>query len=75
MKEIQLKNVSSTDLQKTLEKMAMVVDPLCGIVKSVMPNWLEQGDARIFVFGAVGCEASPLTMGPHPVHAGGLVGG
>jgi hypothetical protein len=55
----------------TLEKMATIVDPLCGIVKSIMPNWLEQGDARIFVFGAVGCEASPLALGPRLVHAGG----
>jgi ribosomal protein S12 methylthiotransferase accessory factor len=71
MKDILLKDVSPTDLPVTLEKMATIVDPLCGIIKSVMPNWLEQGDARIFVFGAVGCEASPITVGPRPVHAGG----
>jgi ribosomal protein S12 methylthiotransferase accessory factor len=71
MREIVLKNVSPLDLQSTLEKMAVVVDPVCGIVRSILPNWLEQGDAHIFAFGAISCQASPLTIGPQIVHAGG----
>ena len=71
MRELVLKNVSPLDLQATLEKMAVVVDPVCGIVRSLLPNWLEQGDAHIFAFGAVSCQSSPLKNGPQIVHAGG----
>src|SRR5436853_4991603 len=71
MREIVLKDVSPTNVKVTLEKMAPIVDPVCGIVRSVMPNWLEQGDPAIFAFGAVSCEASPLTIPPQTVHAGG----
>jgi len=71
MKDITLKNVSRLDLQSTLEKMAAVVDPVSGIVRSILPNWLEQGDAHIFAFGAISNQASPLAIGPQIVHAGG----
>jgi ribosomal protein S12 methylthiotransferase accessory factor len=63
--------VSPIGIEATLEKMAPVVDPACGIVRAVLPNSLEQGDPRVFVFGAVSCEASPLTTSPRVVHAGG----
>src|SRR6185503_17105266 len=71
MREIVLKNVSPTSLSDALEKMAPIVDPVCGIVRSILPNWLEQGDAHIFAFGAVACQASPLKSKPQIVHAGG----
>src|ERR1044071_6669000 len=71
MRELIIRNVSPTSLSATLEKMATVVDPVCGIVKSVLPNWLEEGDARIFAFGAVASQGSPLAKGPQVVHAGG----
>ena len=61
--------VDGVRFSEGLEKMAAVVDPACGIVKAIMPNWLEQGDARVFAFGAVTSEASPLTLRPNPVYA------
>jgi len=51
--------------------MNAVIDPVCGIVRRVIPNWMEQGDPRIYAFGAVSSQASPLTVPPQIVHAGG----
>src|SRR5262249_55041965 len=66
-----LQDVAQSGVQATLAKMARIVDPACGIVRSVMPNWLETGDPHIFAFGAVACEASPLSRRPQIVHSGG----
>jgi ribosomal protein S12 methylthiotransferase accessory factor len=71
MKEFRLTNVLPSDTQETLNRMGVLVDPLCGVVRSVMPNLAEQGDARIYTFGAIGCQASPLSIEPQLVHAGG----
>jgi ribosomal protein S12 methylthiotransferase accessory factor len=71
MKELVLKDVSPTDLRLTLEKMGMIVDPVTGIIRSIMANPNEQGDASIFAFGAIACQASPLSIGTQIVHAGG----
>lgn len=71
MRELILKDVPPADLRATLEKMSALVDPTCGIVRRIMPNWPEPGDPHIHVFGAISCQASPLTREPQIVNAGG----
>lgn len=53
-KTIYLRDVPRTDLRTTLKKMEVLVDPACGIVRSIIPNLLEQGDPLIYAFGAIG---------------------
>jgi ribosomal protein S12 methylthiotransferase accessory factor len=71
MREIALHDVAFSAARASLEKAARIVDPRCGIVKAIMPNWLETGDAEVFAYGAVGCQASPLNLNPRFVFAGG----
>lgn len=68
---IVLKEVEPTDLQTTLDRMSVLVDPVSGLVRSIIPNWIETGDPHIFAFGAVTSQASLATMRPFIVRAGG----
>src|SRR5262245_38013229 len=71
MREITVREVAYSTPQATLSKAVKLVDPVSGIIKSIMPNWLENGDARVFAYGAVATQASPFTVPPRSVFAGG----
>jgi ribosomal protein S12 methylthiotransferase accessory factor len=71
MREIALQDIPFSTAQTTLQKAARIVDPTCGIIKAIMPNWLETGDAEVFAYGAVAGQAAPLTLGPRFLFSGG----
>jgi ribosomal protein S12 methylthiotransferase accessory factor len=71
MREITLQDVHFSTAQTSLQKAARIVDPTCGIIRSIMPNWLETGDAEVFAYGAVGGQASPLNLMPGFQFSGG----
>lgn len=66
-----LRDVNRADIATSLEKAARLVDPVCGIVRSVIPNLLEQGDPFIYAFGAVGNLATDFNLEPQINRAGG----
>jgi ribosomal protein S12 methylthiotransferase accessory factor len=71
MKEIHLQDVTRSDIRVTLNKGERLLDPSSGIIQSIIPNWLEQGDPLIYAFGAVACQAGPLELEPQTNRAGG----
>ncbi|MEN3332116.1 MAG: ribosomal protein methylthiotransferase accessory factor [Blastocatellia bacterium] len=71
MREIQLRDVERAGLDVSLKKGERLFDPLCGIIRSIIPNYLEHGDPQIFAFGAVACQANPLDQAPQVNRAGG----
>jgi ribosomal protein S12 methylthiotransferase accessory factor len=71
IKQFKLEDVEPSSIEASLEKGSRIVDPVCGIVRSIMPNWLEHGDAQVFAYGAVACQASPLSIGPQIIRSGG----
>ena len=71
IKDLKLRDVDWSSVKVSLEKGSQIVDPVCGIVRSLIPNWLETGDADVFAYGAVACQASPLSIGPQIIRSGG----
>ncbi|HVG17655.1 MAG TPA: YcaO-like family protein [Blastocatellia bacterium] len=71
MKEITLRDVQRAGVEVTLKKGAQLLDPVSGIIRSIMPNWIEQGAALIQVFGAVACQANPISQAPQINRTGG----
>jgi ribosomal protein S12 methylthiotransferase accessory factor len=71
MREITLQDIPFSTVQTALQKAARIVDPMSGIIKAIMPNWLETGDAEVFAYGAVAGQAAPLTLMPRFLFSGG----
>ena len=71
MRPIELREIERASPQTTLEKASRLVDPVAGIIRSIIPNWLEEGDAGVYAYGALACQASPLTLPPQITRAGG----
>lgn len=71
IKRLRLEDVEPSSVEASLEKGSRIVDPVCGIVRSIMPNWLEHGDAQVFAYGAVALQASPPSIGPQIIRSGG----
>jgi ribosomal protein S12 methylthiotransferase accessory factor len=71
MMEIRLREVERTSLEATLGKGAQLLDPACGIIRSIIPNLAEQADPLIYAFGAVACQANSPDTPPQINRAGG----
>lgn len=73
IKRIVLKDVKPSDIRDTLDRMSVLVDPVSGIVRSIIPNRLETGDPQIFAFGALTPQVSfsASTMRPFIIRSGG----
>ena len=71
MIEINLRDVERTSLEATLQKGAQLLDPACGIIRSIIPNLAEHGDPLVYAFGAVACQANHPDATPQINRAGG----
>lgn len=71
MREIQLRDVVRSGLPAALEKGARLLDPACGVIKSIIPNTLEPGDPHIQAFGAITCRTERLNFNPMAHRMGG----
>ena len=71
MKEIHLRDVERTSVEVSLRKGSRLLDPVCGIIRAIIPNMAEQGDPSIYAYGAVASMASSLDAPPVISRAGG----
>ena len=71
MKEIHLKDVVRPGLKAALAKGERLLDPVSGIILSVIPNLFEKGDPNIFAYGTVASQGGSLEIDPRINHQGG----
>lgn len=71
MRDIQLHDVVRSGLPAALEKGARLLDPVCGVIKAIIPNTLEPGDPLIHAFGALTCQTERLNFNPMAHRMGG----
>jgi ribosomal protein S12 methylthiotransferase accessory factor len=71
VKQIQLRDVARTGLPASLLKGEKLFDPTTGIVRSIIPNSIEQGDPTIHAYGALTCHTERLNFNRMSVRMGG----
>jgi len=71
MREIHLNDVVRPGLQAVLAKGERLLDPISGIILSVIPNLFEKGDPTIYAYGTVASQSRSFDIDPQINHQGG----
>jgi ribosomal protein S12 methylthiotransferase accessory factor len=71
MNTIELRDAPYTTCETALRKFERLYDPKSGIVISLIPNDLEQGDPAVYAFGTIGYSCGSLDADPVANRQGG----